>query len=78
MINEGFYTVEEAAELLRTTPNAIYVAVAEGREGESIPPSTKLGRGRLFLKRVVNDWLDDLFNKCANDNCPTIKKGVKR
>jgi excisionase family DNA binding protein len=67
---QGFYTVEEVAELLRTTSNAIYVAVAEGREGDSIPPSTKLGRRRLFLKRMVHDWMDDLFNKSSNDNTP--------
>ncbi len=71
---EGFYTVKEVAELLRTTSNAIYVAVAEGREGGSIPPSTKLGRRRLFLKRMVHDWLDDLFNKCTNDNTPLNQK----
>ena len=67
---EGFYTVEEVAELLRTTTNAIYVAVAEGREGETIPPSTKLGRRRLFLKKMVHDWMEDLFNKSSNDNTP--------
>ena len=67
--SEGFYTVEEVAELLRTTPNAIYVAIAEGRDGKSIPPSTKLGHRRLFHKRAYRAWLDDLFNKCAaNDN----------
>ena len=67
---EGFYTVEEVAELLCTTSNAIYVAIAEGREGKSIPPSTKLGRRRLFLKRMVQEWMDDLFNKSSNDNTP--------
>lgn len=71
---EGFYTVEEVAELLRTTTNAIYVAVAEGREGETIPPSTKLGRRRLFLKKMVHDWMEDLLNKCSNDNAPQYRK----
>ena len=50
------------------------ITLAEGREGGSIPPSTKLGRRRLFLKRMVHDWLDDLFNKCTNDNTPLNQK----
>lgn len=56
----GFCTVNEVAVLLCTTPNAIYVAIAEGREGITIPPSTKLGRRRLFLKKSVRDWVDSL------------------
>jgi hypothetical protein len=55
----------EVAELLCTTPNAIYVAIAEGRDGETIPPSTKLGRRRLFLKKVVHRWFDDLEDQIA-------------
>jgi hypothetical protein len=63
--NRGFYGVEEVADLLRTTPNAIYVAVAEGRDGETIPPSIKLGGRRLFLKKIVHRWFDDLENQIA-------------
>lgn len=67
-IQEGFYTVEEVAGFMCTTPTAIYVALSEGRNGITIPPSVKLGRRRLFLKRAVHDWFDDLYQKTANDN----------
>ncbi len=81
MITEdGFFTVDEVAELLRTSPNAVYVAIAEGRQGDTIPPSVKLGRRRLFLRKAVHEWFDDLFDRqAANDNQPTTnQKGMKR
>lgn len=62
MNDEGFFTVAEVAEILRTTPNAIYVAIAEGRDGVTIPPSIKLGRRRLFSRQDYRDWHDGLLN----------------
>lgn len=73
-IQEGFYTVEEVAGFMCTTPTAIYVAVSEGRNGITIPASVKLGRRRLFLKRAVHDWFDDLYQKTANNNAPRNHK----
>lgn len=47
-------TVPELAELLRTTPTAVYAMVARGQ----IPGTTRLGRRVLFRSADVLDWLD--------------------
>jgi len=47
-------TVPEAAELLRTTPLAVYAMVARGQ----LPGVTRLGRRVLFRSADLLDWLD--------------------
>ena len=47
-------TVTEAADLLRTTPKAIYVMA----EREQLPGVTRIGRRLLVNRRRLLDWLD--------------------
>ena len=47
-------TIEEVAELLRTTPKAIYVMIARHR----LPGVTRLGRRVLVRSDVLLDWLN--------------------
>jgi excisionase family DNA binding protein len=47
-------TVGEAAELLRTTPRAIYVMV----ERRQLPGLIRIGRRVLFRADDLLDWLD--------------------
>lgn len=47
-------TVDETAELLRTTRKAIYTMV----ERAQLPGVTRIGRRLLFRRAVVLDWLD--------------------
>ena len=46
--------VDEVAELLRTTPLAVYAMVARGQ----LPGVTRLGRRVLIRSVDLLDWLD--------------------
>jgi len=46
-------TVKEVAELLRTTPAAIYAAVERGQ----LPGIIRLGRRLLFRRERLVEWL---------------------
>lgn len=52
------FTVDEVAIILGTSPAAIRMAVSRGQEGDSIPPSIKLGSKRRWLRRAVYAWLN--------------------
>jgi hypothetical protein len=64
----------------KTMPKIQKTAFAEGRQGDTIPPSAKLGRRRLFLRKAVHNWINDLpYSQVANDNYPTkIQNGAKQ
>ena len=47
-------TVDEAADLLRTTRRAIYVMV----DRRQLPGVTRIGRRLLFRADYLLDWLD--------------------
>lgn len=47
-------TIPEVAELLRTTPTAVYAMVAR----DQLPGVTRLGRRVLFRSADLLDWLD--------------------
>jgi excisionase family DNA binding protein len=47
-------TVDEVADLLRTTPTAVYAMVAR----QQIPGVTRLGRRVLFRSDDLLKWLD--------------------
>ena len=47
-------TVDDTAELLRTTRKAIYAMV----ERSQLPGVTRIGRRLLFRRAAVLDWLD--------------------
>lgn len=46
-------TVDELAELLRTTPQAVYVAAARAQ----LPGKVRIGRRLLFRRDEVLAWL---------------------
>lgn len=48
-------TVEEVAERLRVSVNAIHQAVYR----DSAPPSVRVGRRRLFPERLLEEWIAD-------------------
>src|SRR5260370_16729042 len=47
----------EVAQLVGTSPRASRNAIARGREGDTIPPSFKLGGRRVWLRSIVYAWL---------------------
>ena len=51
--------VDDVAELLHTTPNAIYVMRARAQRGEGppAPPAYRVGRRLLFSRAEVLVWL---------------------
>lgn len=51
-----FYTTEELAEVLRTTPATLRYWRAVGRA----PRATKVGRRVLYAERDVEAWLGEL------------------
>ena len=52
-MTERWLTTEEVAEVLRTTPAAIY-AMTHRKQG---PPSAQVGKRRLFPESRVEEWL---------------------
>jgi excisionase family DNA binding protein len=51
-------TVEEVAEVLRTSPATIYHWRVHGRG----PKGTKIGKRVLFRRRAVDEWVASLEN----------------
>ena len=58
--DEGFYDVAEIASFLKTTRNAIYIAVHNSKGGSEIPPSVKIGKRRLWPKCDYRKWASGL------------------
>lgn len=56
-MNDVLMTVEELADLLRTSKNQIYNLISKGSEGIDIPPGIRIGKRRLWLKSSVLSWL---------------------
>ena len=50
-----FMTASEIADLLRTTPKAVYTMNDRGQ----IPGATRLGKRLLFRRDYLLEWLDD-------------------
>ena len=50
-----FFTVQEVAEILRTSPSAIYAMLARGQ----LPGVTRIGRRILIRRDALLDWLDE-------------------
>jgi excisionase family DNA binding protein len=48
-----FFTVAEVAQIMRTTPKAIYAQTERGL----LPGATRVGRRLLFRRAVLLDWL---------------------
>jgi len=58
-MKDKLMTVGQLAELLHTSPSYISNQIHMSRQGITIPPSIKLGRKRLWLESVVQEWLLD-------------------
>jgi excisionase family DNA binding protein len=54
-----FLTVEEVAEILRTTPQALYMMRHRGQG----PPSVKVGRKLLYAQSDVETYIDHLYSQ---------------
>jgi predicted DNA-binding transcriptional regulator AlpA len=50
-----FWTLDEVADLLRMSPNALYTIRCRGGG----PPGIKIGRRVLFREDELAQWLDD-------------------
>jgi predicted DNA-binding transcriptional regulator AlpA len=48
------------AQLLGMSEQAVRNALYRGEEGKTIPPSIKLGKRRVWLRREVVRWLNGL------------------
>lgn len=58
---QDFYTVAEMAELLRVRPGTVRNRVYRGEA--SVPPSTVVGRRRLFPLRAYEVWKQRLLER---------------
>lgn len=56
-MSDTLLTKKMLAELLHTSPSYIDNQIHLQRESITIPPSIKLGRKRLWLESVVQEWL---------------------
>lgn len=57
MVAAKILTAADVARVLGTSVGAIRNALSRGREGQTVPPSIRIGRRRLWLKSTVNAWL---------------------
>ncbi len=55
-------SVDEVAQILNTTPASLRQLMSAGRD---VPPSFRIGRRRVFLRRVVYDWLARKSGLCG-------------
>lgn len=58
-----FLTVSEVAELLRTTPNALYSARHRGLEPASL--AVQVGKRLLWRRSDLEDWFDRQMDKAV-------------
>jgi len=58
--------VRELAQILRTSPGYIRNQIHLGREGETIPPSIKLGSRRMWIETDVDTWLKSKSSDNSN------------
>nr|WP_024592946.1 helix-turn-helix domain-containing protein [Pseudoalteromonas sp. TB13] len=49
--------ITELAQILRTSPGYIRNQIHLGKEGETVPPSIKLGSRRMWLESDLFTWL---------------------
>lgn len=57
MVAARILTAADVARVLGTSVGAIRNSLSRGREGQTIPPSIRIGRRRLWLKSTVHAWL---------------------
>jgi hypothetical protein len=62
-VAKDFYTVVEMAELLRVRPGTVRNRL--WRRNDSLPPSTVIGRRRLFPLGAYEVWKQRLLNQSA-------------
>jgi len=55
------YSIKDLSLILGRTERAIRIALS--RNQKTIPPSLKLGGRRVFVKRTVDKWLDEISGK---------------
>ena len=62
-MGKDFYTVDEIAQLLRVRPGTIRNRLSRGDRG--LPPSTVVGRRRLFPLCDYEAWKRQLLQRSA-------------
>lgn len=60
-MDKDFYTVAEIAQLLRVRPGTVRNRVCRGEP--SVPPSTVIGRRRLFPLGAYEAWKQRLLTR---------------
>jgi len=60
-VNRDFYTINEIAELLRIRAGTVRNRLCRG--GDSLPPSTTIGRRRLFPVSAYDLWKRSLLER---------------
>src|SRR5688572_10720368 len=74
-------TVPSVAQLLGMSSQAVRNALSRGLEGQTIPPSFKLGGRRVWHRRDVLRWLDQKIRKSRKErtamDIPRIALGLE-
>jgi excisionase family DNA binding protein len=66
-MTKDFYTVDEMAELLRIREATVRTRL--WREADSLPPSTTIGRRRLFPQDAYEQWKQNLLDPSKWSAC---------
>jgi len=72
----AFYTTNELALLLNTSPSAIRMALSRG--GTNLPPRVKRGRKWIFPTLAYERWIAELSERAELESRPRRGRGRPR
>jgi excisionase family DNA binding protein len=70
MEDNKLLTVDELAEILRTTKGNISNQISRGNMAVTIPPGFKQGRKWLWRKETLETWLKNKENQFIQNTAP--------
>ncbi|HKI60588.1 MAG TPA: hypothetical protein VKA23_06090 [Mariprofundaceae bacterium] len=59
--------INDISELIGRSPKAIRIAMSRNQEGITVPPSTKIGSRRVWMREVVDTWLQGITAKTLEE-----------
>jgi len=60
--------INDISELIGRSPKAIRIAMSRNQEGITVPPSTKIGSRRVWMRQVVVHWCDSIVAKTLEEH----------
>ncbi|RHW76461.1 AlpA family transcriptional regulator [Colwellia sp. RSH04] len=64
-------TIDDLAELIQKSHAVIYNMISQGREGEDLPRSIKIGRSRRWPESEVDAWIQHQLDHASDSQKQT-------